>query len=203
MGLFFEILSSINDPDKQANVAQLSQVTNSVQQLADKHGLDPAVTESVMSMVGGHLRSALQQQSNAIGSGQIEKLVSQFGGGNLLGNVASGLAGNNPMGNLIGQVVGGGNPAMAAVQSFLSPQLQQQIVQGIAQKTGLNVDSIQGMLPTLIPAIFGFLQMGQGGKNSQGGNSILNAFLDNKNDSGMDLGDVLKFSNRFLNPPSQ
>jgi hypothetical protein len=60
----------------------------------------------------------------------------------------------------------------------------------------VNASAIQSMLPALLPAIMGLLNMGAG--KTGGTNSLLSAFMG----GGNDLGDVFKFANRFLNPAS-
>ena len=65
MGLFFDVLSAINNPNQQANVEQLGGLTNEIQQVAGKFGLDAAATQSVVSAIGSQLRPALQQQATS------------------------------------------------------------------------------------------------------------------------------------------
>lgn len=166
MGLFFDVLSAINNPNQNATVDQLGQLTGTVQQLAASHGVDPSTMQNVLSQLGGVLRPALQQQS----------------GGSQLGGLVSQLAGSGA--------------AASALSSFLTPQLQQQIVSAVSSRTGVDASLIQSMLPTLIPVVLNLLHMGS---SSNGSNPLLAAFL-NSNAQGGDLGDVLKFSSRFLNP---
>ncbi|NJP11340.1 MAG: DUF937 domain-containing protein [Leptolyngbyaceae cyanobacterium RU_5_1] len=173
MGLFFDVLSAINNPDQQGSVAQLESVTNSIQQLATEHGIQPSQLQMVMSALGGALRPALQQQQSTVGG--------------------------NPLGNLMGQVAGAGMGS-SMLQSLLSPELQQQISQTIAQRIGISPDVIQSVLPTLIPAVISLLNMGASQSGVQGSNPLLSAFLDGDRDGDTDLGDVFKFANRFLNP---
>jgi hypothetical protein len=202
MGLFFEILSAINNPNQEANIEQLGSLTNSVQQLAQNHGMDSSMMQSVMSMVGSQLQTTLGQQG---GVQQAQGLLGQLTGNNPIGNLLGQVTeGDNPLGNLMGQVTGGGgeNPALGAIQSLLPQEMQQQLIQGIATKTGLDASSIQGMLPTLIPAVLNLLKMGSPTSGAQGSNSILQAFLDSNQDGKTDLGDVFNFANRFLNSPT-
>jgi Bacterial protein of unknown function (DUF937) len=193
MGVFFELLSAINNPEQKANVNQLSQVTNTIQQLTKSNGIDPAMAESIMSVVGENLRSAMQQQGDSPrdrgGSSQLSNLIGQVAGG------------NNPLSGAIGSL-GGGNLGVGAIQSMIPPQIQQQMIEGLVKKTGLSANVAQSILPALLPAVFNLLQMGASKSGTQGANNpVLNAFLDSNNSGGADLGDVLKFANRFLNPP--
>lgn len=178
MGLFFEVLSAINNPNQNASVDQLSTITNTVQQLATSHGVEPSTMQSVLSGLGGALRPALQQQAT--------------GGG---------------LGNLVGQLTGGGGLSGAgALSSLLTPELQQQIAQGVAQKTGMSSGVIQSLLPSLVPVVMQLLNMGSssnaGGLAGLASNPLLRSFLDSDRDQDVDLGDVFKFSSRFLNPSS-
>ena len=188
MGLFYEILSAVNNPNQQASVGQLGAIANGVQQVSELYHLDASATQSVISMVGNQLRSVLQQQRAG-------------GGGEIAGNLMGQGTGGNPLENLIAQVARG-TQSVESINSLIPSQIQQQLIERITQKTGLNADSIQGMLPSLIAVVLNFLNLGAALPGSQGSNSVLNAFLDSEKDGDVDLGDVVKFSNRFLNPPS-
>lgn len=172
MGLFFDVLSAINNPNQQASVPQLESITHSIQQMASTQGLDVTKTQSVLSALGSVLRPTLAQQQGVMGSNQLEDLLGRVG------------AGTNP----------------AAMSSLFPPQIQQQLIQGVAQKTGISPNVLQSMLPTLIPAVLGLLGMGANKPGTSGGNPLLNAFLDGDRDGNTNLGDVFKFASRFLNP---
>lgn len=168
-------LSAINNPNQNASVDQLSTITNTVQQLASTHGVEPSAMQSILSGLGGALRPALQQQASGGGMGS------------LLGQLAT------------GQSTGMG---MGALSSLLTPQLQQQLAEGVAQRTGMNAGMIQSLLPSLLPVVMQLLNMGA---NKSGGglasNPLLATFLDSDRDQDVDLGDAFRFANRFLNPP--
>ncbi len=104
-GTLFDILSSINNPNQQGSVDQLSNVVNSVQQLGAERGIPASTLQTIFSSLGGFLGPVLKQQSG------------------LGGSPLDGLAG-----------LAGAGAGAAALQSFLPPQLQQQIIQGISQK---------------------------------------------------------------------
>lgn len=176
MGMFFDVLSAINNPNQQANVSQLASVTNSIQQVATSQGIDAGKTQALLSALGGFLRPALQQQQSAMGSGQFEDLLRGLG-------------------------TGAGTAAGAtALSSLLPPQMQQQMIQAIAQKTGLSPNMLQGAMPILIPAVLGLLNMGASKPGTIGSNPLLKTFLDSDRDGDTDLGDVFKFATRFLSP---
>ncbi len=173
MSLFFDVLSSINNPQQQGSVEQLSSVTNSLQQLANAQGMNPDQMSSVMSALGGALQPALKQQAGMLGAGQLQ--------------------------NKLGDLAGAGG--LSTLQSVIPPNLQQQLIQSVAQKSGLNMGMVQSMLPQMLPAIMGLLGMGATRPGQGGGNALLNSFLNNDRSDSTDLGDVMKFANRFLNPP--
>jgi hypothetical protein len=189
MGLFFDILSSINNPNQAGNVEQLTTVTNAIAGLAEKNGISPQASETVLSSLGGYLRSALGEQRSALGAGGLENQIGQM------------LGGGNPLGGLLGQLTGGGIGA-SALGGLLSPGLQQQIADGIAQKTGLRSEQILSALPVLVLAVLGLLNMGKGTGGGIGSNPLLSSFLDTDKDGDTDLGDVLHFASRFVNPAS-
>jgi hypothetical protein len=172
MGLIFDVLSAINNPKQQASIDSLSSIVNGVQQLAGTHGLDSAATQSVLSSVGSQLRSGLQQQ------------------------VASG----NPadLAGLIGKFAAG-NSNLSALQSLIPESAQQQLLQTLTQKAGLNSASALGLVGTLAPLLLKFLNQGAPAQGSAGGsNPILTAFLDSNHDGNVDLGDAFRFASRFL-----
>ncbi|MEG3438266.1 DUF937 domain-containing protein [Pannus brasiliensis CCIBt3594] len=186
MSLVFDILSSINSPDRQGSVEQLSAVTNAIGGLAEQNGIDAGTAQAVVSSLGGHLRSVLGEQRATLGEGGLENQLGQLLGG-----------GGNPLGGLLGQVMGGGSGA-AALSALLPGDKQQQIADDIAAKTGLRSEQILGVLPVLVPAVLGLLNMGKS-NDATGSNSLLQSFLDSDRDGDTDLGDVLHFANRFLN----
>jgi hypothetical protein len=174
MGLFFDVLSSINNPNQQGSIDQLSSIVNTMNQTTG--GVDAATTQTALSALTGVLRSTLKQQSTT-GPGGLEGMLNQF--------------------------TGGGGSGLGMLSSVLSPQMQQQIAQTVAQKTGLSASMVQTMLPGLITAALGFLKMGSGRPGSTTSNTVLSSFLDGDRDGDVDLGDAFKFATRFLNPPAR
>ena len=180
MGLFDQIVGAINNPNQQASPDQIGMLLNTVQQFAGNQGIDPGTTQAVLSVVGSHIRSALQQQQATAGTQQTAAIVNQYSGM---------------------------NPSTAAVQAIFSPQQQQQVSQDAAQRTGLNAQTIQALLPIVVPIVLQLLQSGatnQSGQPSQpgqGSNTVLNSFLDSDNDGDVDVGDAFSLASRFLNQP--
>jgi hypothetical protein len=173
MGLFFDVLSAINNPNQGGSVEQLTGIMNAANQMASASGMDGNAMQGALSGLGSVLRPAMKQQA---ATGGLESLVGQLAGGALTGGAGG-----------------------AALQSLLTPQLQQQVVQGLAQKTGLPAGVLQSALPGLVSTAMGFMNMGAP-KGGIGTNPLLRAFLDADRDGDADLGDVFKFAGRFLNP---
>jgi hypothetical protein len=176
MALFDQILGAINNPNQQANTDQLSSILGMVQQAANNQGVDPSANQAMLSMVGGYVRSALQQKQAEGGRGQVEAIVNQFAGA---------------------------NPNMA-IQALFPPQQQQQIAEAISQRTGLPAGTIQAMLPVAVASVMNLLQSGATnqnaqGSNTQGSNNILSAFIDSDRDGDVDVGDAMAIASRFLN----
>ena len=88
----------------------------------------------------------------------------------------------------------------AAISSLFPPQMQQQMIQSIAQKTGLSPNMLQSAVPVLIPAVLGLLNLGANKPGTGSGNPLLSNFLDTDQDANADLGHVFRFATRFLNP---
>ncbi|UBF28407.1 DUF937 domain-containing protein [Kovacikia minuta CCNUW1] len=140
--------------------------------------------------------STVQQLSNNYGTdpGTTQTLVSVVG--NYLRSSLQ-AAGPNQAQSLVNQF-GGTTPNQQAVEALLGAGMQQQLVQDLIQKTGLDPQTIQSMLPMLIPLALNLLQSGNNTQNPQAGNPILNSFLDGDNDGDVDLGDVMNVAGRFL-----
>ncbi len=171
MGLFDAVLSAVSNPGQQGSPDQLGAILNTVQQLGSNHGTDAGTTQTLVSVVGGYVRSALQQQQATAGTEQAQATVNQYGG-----------TGANPQ----------------AVDAVLGPVMQQQVVQDLVQRTGLDPQTVQSMLPTLVPLALNFLQSGAHTGNPQAGNPVLNAFLDGDRDGDIDLGDAMSIASKFL-----
>ncbi|MBD1938134.1 DUF937 domain-containing protein [Microcoleus sp. FACHB-68] len=172
MGLFDQIINAIDNPNQQANPNQIDNIYGTVQQLGNNYGATPDATQMALSMVGNYVRSALQQQRNTAGPGQAQQIVNQY----------SGTTPNNQ-----------------AVQALFPPQMQGHIIQEVAQRTGLNAQTIQMMLPVLIPIVLNFLKTGSNVQNpQQGQNPVLNNFLDADRDGDVDIADAIQLAGRHF-----
>jgi hypothetical protein len=162
MGLFFELLNSINDPKQSGNIDQLSGLLTAATHVAQQNNLDPTMMQTVLSAMSGPMRSTMQ-------------------------------SGGNPM-DILSSVMSG-NPS--AIGNLFTPQLQQQMVQTVSQKTGISSSVLQMAIPLLIPVILNVFKMGGGNSSKLDTNSLFNAFLQGDR---ADLGQVMKYADRFLNP---
>jgi len=172
MGLFDEILNAVNNPSQQGNEAQLSGILDAVQQLNSNMGTSPDTTQSLVSGLGGYVRSALQEKQATEGTGSVQSILDQFAG-----------TGANPQ----------------ALGALFSPSQQEQVVQGLSQRTGVNAQTIAALLPVLIPIVLNLLQTGRNTQNPQAGNNVLGTFLDGDRDGDVDITDVLGMAGRYLN----
>ncbi|MCU0541215.1 MAG: DUF937 domain-containing protein [Oscillatoriaceae cyanobacterium Prado104] len=171
MGLFDQILSAIDDPNQQASPNQLGNILGAVQQLSGNQGVDSGTTQLAMSVLGGYVRSALQNVRSNSGEEQAQQIVNQFSGT---------------------------NPSSQAVQALFGGQIGQ-VVEAVAQRTGLNSETVQAMIPVLVPLVLNLLQTGSNMQNpNQGSNPVLNAFLDGDGDGDVDISDAMSMASRFL-----
>jgi hypothetical protein len=169
MGLFDQIMSAVANPNQQGSLGQIGSIVNTVNQLSQSTGADSSTIQSLLSVVGGQVRSALQQKQATEGNAAVENLVNNFAGT---------------------------SPNSQAVSSLFSPQAQQQLAEFTAQRTGLDAGTIQQILPSVVPVVLNFLQSGA---NSQtGGNSVLNSFLDADGDGDVDIADAMQIASRYL-----
>jgi uncharacterized protein YidB (DUF937 family) len=166
MGLFDQILGAAAG---DSNLGQLSNILNTVQQLSGNTGVDSGTMQTVLSVVGGQVRSALQQKRATEGDDAVQNLVNDF-------------AGTSP------------NPQ--AVDSLFGQGMQQQIAQMAAQRTGLDAGMLQQALPMIVPAVLNLLN--SGGSTQGGGNPMLSAFLDSDGDGDVDITDIMQMAAKYM-----
>jgi hypothetical protein len=177
MNLFDAFMGAVDNPNQAASVEQLGSIVGTVQQLSGQHGIDPAMMQTVMSMVGGQLRSSLQAQQTTMGPDHVQNLLSQLSAGN----------------------TSAGNVGSSALESLLTPQMQQELAATISQKTGLDSSMILNLLPMLVPIVLQFLQGGaQGNFQTSTNNPLLSMFLDQDRDGDFDIGDAMNMAARFM-----
>ena len=171
MGIFNQILEAIDSPEREASNGQLGSILDTVQQLSGSYQTNPSAVQSAMSIVGNYTKSALQQQRQRGGTAQVNQMLSQFGGTQASPQVLSSLFGSSQLQNMIAQ---------------------------IASRTGLNARTVQSMLPILVPLVLNLLRTGNNRNNLQGGNPVLNSFLDSDGDGDVDVMDMMNMASRHL-----
>lgn len=171
MSLFNNLLNALDNPNQEANSNQLTGIFNAVQQLSSASGASPDTMQSVVGIVGKHVRSSLQEKRTTEGEYQAQQLVNQFGG----------MQPNNQILNLL----------------FSAPQLQA-MIQEIGNRTGLNPSVIQSLLPTLIPLVLGLLKSGNVQGSQSANNPVLSGFLDRDGDGDVDLMDAMQMASRYI-----
>ncbi|MDB9524720.1 DUF937 domain-containing protein [Oscillatoria sp. CS-180] len=172
MSLFDHVVRAVNNPELQANTGQVGNILQVVNQLSSQQGLDSSTTQMLMTVVGQHVRTALNQQRSQTSQAQAESLVDRY----------SGTQAN-----------------LDAVRSLFTPKEEAETVQDAARNTGLDAQQIQRLLPIVVPVVLQFLKLGSNQRSGAGGNNaILSAFLDADGDGDTDVGDALSVAGRFL-----
>lgn len=163
MALFDQILSSVTNSNEEGGLDQLLGIANTIREISNSTGTDTSTMQSLLSVVGKQVHSSLQEKQANDGIEAVTDLVNQFAGI---------------------------SPDLQAVNSLFSPEIQQQVTEIAAERTGLDGEMIQQLLPSLVPLILNFLQ--------SGGNPLLTQFLDADGDGDVDITDALKLASRFL-----
>lgn len=172
MGLFDQIIHAINNSNQEASSGQMASMLSTMQQVGDSYGTEPSTVQSVLSVVGSYVRGALQQKRSTNGTEEAQAIVNQYSGT---------------------------YPNPQAVHNLFSPNQVEQLAQVAAQRTGLNADTIQQMLPILVPLVLNLLQTGTRSQNPQGGsNPVLSSFLDADLDGDVDIADAMQMAGRYL-----
>ncbi len=171
VSLFNTILSAIDNPSQQASPNQLGTIVNTVQQLSQSSQANPAALQSAVGIVGKYVRSSLQEKRANDGAEAAEDIVDRYSGT--------------------------GANAAAVDLLFSTPQVQA-IATEVAEKTGLEAQTLQNLLPSLVPLVLQFLQTGQTTDSQRGNNSVLNNFLDADGDGDVDLSDAMQRAGQYL-----
>ncbi|MEB3295059.1 MAG: hypothetical protein VKJ24_18020 [Synechococcales bacterium] len=165
MGLFFDILSSINDPHQQGSLAQLNSVIDNMAQIRDRHYVDDFTMQSLMSALALPIQNALQRRSSSTVLGSFLNQLAQSSSGDF---------------------------------SQLFPMDQRQhLIHVLAQRSGIDERLVRSLLPTLVPLALQLLNMGRNPQDGNASNPIVSQFLQSDRP---DLGEVLHFAQRLLNP---
>ena len=173
MSLFNQILSAIDSPELEASSNQLGNILGTVRQLSDSssNNANSSDLQSAMSIIGNFTRSALQEQRRQGGSSQVQQLVNQFAG-----TQASPLA----------------------LQTLFNSSQVQSMSEQISSRTGMNSQTIETLLPILVPLVLNFLKTGNNNRNAQAANPVLNNFLDADGDGDVDIADAISMASRYL-----
>ncbi|MEM6252723.1 MAG: DUF937 domain-containing protein [Cyanobacteria bacterium P01_D01_bin.156] len=166
--MFFEILSAINNPNQQASVGQLEQVTTTVQQLAVSQGVNSQQMQSMMTVLGATLQPLLKQKQTQLGGSALTSML--------------GTADNADM-------------VTSLIPPQLQQRLAQTVAQKTGMNIGVAQTILPKLLPVIMQLLNMGAPTSSSVENS---NSLLDTFLDGKRTNSTDFGNVLKFTNRFL-----
>ncbi len=98
--------------------------------------------------------------------------------------------------NLVNQY-GGTSANLRSVDALFTPELKAKLIGEISQRTGVQQQQIESLLPLAVPVILNLLQMGNDSSGSS--NSVLQSFLDADGSGQVDVGDAIQLGLRFLN----
>lgn len=171
MSIFNQILSAIDNPEREASTNQLGSILDTVQQLSGNYQTNPDAVQSAMSIVGNYTKSALRQQRSQGNSAQVNQIINQFGGTRANSQILSTL--------------------------FSTSQVRDMVAQ-ISRRTGLNAGTITAMLPILVPLVLNLLKTGNKRGSIQDSNPVASSFLDSDGDGDVDLMDAMGMASRYL-----
>ena len=80
MGLFDQILGAVANPNQEGSMGQIGNIINTVQQLSGNTGASSSDMQSLLSVVGGQVRSALQEKQATEGKEAAEAVVNEYAG---------------------------------------------------------------------------------------------------------------------------
>lgn len=170
MGLFDQVLGAIADPRRQASTGKMAQILGSAKQIAQENNADTDTMQQAMSIIGGFVRTSLQEKRQQSGDDAAQALIDE----------------------------GAANGAAVISQLFNSAQINE-MVKAVTQKTSLNSNQVQGILPVVLPLVMRFLSTGNAKQGMPAdGNPILTAFLDANGDGEADMGDMLGMAGKFM-----
>ena len=170
MGIFDQVMGAIQDPNREASIGQLGQIVSMAQQVAQANNANSSATQQAASIVGGFVKSALQEKKQSQGMDAVLDLVQQ-----------------------------GTTDGAAVLPKLFSPAQQSAVASAVAERTGLDANQVRVMLPMVIPIVMKFLNQGAAKTGTQAqGNPLVTTFLDGDGDGDVDMGDVLKMAGRFL-----
>lgn len=171
MGLFDQVMKAVADPSRQASASQLTSILGAAKQIAQQNNADSDTMQQAMSVIGGFVRSSLQEKRQTQGAEAAQALIEQ----------------------------GAANGAAVIPQLFNNAQMTEMIA-AVTQKTNLNTNQVQGILPMVVPLVMRFLSTGnkKEGAAATDNNPILTAFLDGDGDGDVDMGDMMGMAGKFM-----
>ena len=169
--MFFEVLSAINNPNQQASIGQLQQITQSAQTIASSHGINPNQMQLMMTILGNALQPILKQKQVQLGARQLASIVSRASDASVLASI---------------------------IPLQQQQQLTQTVAQKIGMPAAVAQTLLPQMLP-IVMTLFSMGTSTPGSVGAT--NSLLSAFLDDNRPDNTDLGKVITFAGRFLNAP--
>ena len=169
MGLFDLVSKAVSDPNLQANISQLGGIASGLQQMQQSQNLDGDSTSKLLSVVGSQVRSSLKEKQSS--GADVSELIERFAG------TAS---------------------STAAVSALFSTPQVQRVIEVASAKTGVDANTIQSMLPTLVPLVLNFLKTGQAKAGAAASaNPVLSGFLDADGDGDVDIADAMMLAGKF------
>ncbi len=175
MGLFDQVMKAVADPSRQASASQLTNILGAAKQIGQQNNADSSTMQQAMSVIGGFVRTSLNEKRQAEGEEAAQALIEQ----------------------------GAANGAAVIPQLFNNTQMTE-MVAAVAQKTNLNTNQVQGILPMVLPLVMQFLNTGSqkkgapGAAPATGSNPVLTAFLDGDGDGDVDMGDMMGMAGKFM-----
>lgn len=176
MSLFDIVSNAIANPAQRTQPGDLSGLLQGLQSLSAAQGANPSDLQSLVAILGKHVKSGLREIDRSPTPESAEDVVSK---------VAS-----QPE----------AHPDM--IQKVLGSTGVDRVASEASQKSGLSMQTVMALLPVVLPMVMKLLNSGgatAGAAQAPGGqgNSILSGFLDSDNDGDVDLQDVMRLASRF------
>ncbi len=171
MGLFDQVMKAVADPSRQASAGNLTSILGAAKKVGQQNNTDSDTMQQAMSVIGGFVRSSLKDKRQSEGDAAAQSLIEE----------------------------GAANGASVIPKLFNNSQIAE-MISAVTQKTSLNTNQVQGILPMVLPLVMQFLSAGnkKGGAPATDSNPILMAFLDGDGDGDVDMGDMLGMAGKFM-----
>ena len=173
MSLFNLILNAIDNPEQEASTGQLGEIMKTVQQVSNTAHTSSSSVESAMSILGKYTKLALKDKRDREGESSVQQIINQFAGTQASNQIVSTLFSTTQLGQIFAE---------------------------IEAKTGINQDTLQSMIPLLLPLVLNLLKTGNRSSNepTQNQNSVLSGFLDTDGDGDVDIADALSLASKYF-----